>query len=372
MKRAVTIAGLLGSLSFASVVSPTSARANNSYLVEVTSRACGSVTITNHAIEAGLWLEVQVDFATGTSVPLFTETTRTVGNLSAGTHTVKVSARSQGEYVHSRIASVSVAPCNGTWPRLPVEGDQNGDRRADVLGIQAQTGDLYYYRMTTAGLASGIKAGTGWNNMVFMRQVNGFTGSDAGKYLIAVRKDGTVWRYDNRGAGRFANGTQIGSGLTGYSNFAISSLSFPPAWNSRTLLATKDGQLYGCELTRQQLGAPVALGQGWQETVKLVPVKVFQRGGPGELMSITTDGSLWRHTAQQDDSAPALQTPVKIGRGWTAMQTVASPGSLDGDALDDLVARRSDGNLYKYLNQGGHWGPATKIGQNWQRIRLLA
>ncbi|MFZ2259164.1 MAG: hypothetical protein WAV52_00205, partial [Luteococcus japonicus] len=360
------------SVALTTVVSPVWARANNSYLVDVASTSCGSVTITNHAIEAGLWLEVQVDFASGTDVSMFAEGTRTLTSLPAGTHIMKISVRDQGDHVHSHVRSVSVMPCNSSWPRLRVEGDQNGDRRADVLEIQAQTGDLYYYRMTATGLAGGIKAGTGWNKMVFMRQVDGFTGNDGGRYLIAVREDGTVWRYDNWGAGKFANGTQIGAGLTGYENYAITSLSFPPTWNSRALLATRSGQLHRFDLTRSRVGAPVAMDQGWQETVKLIPVRAFRRGGAGELMSITADGSLWRHAAQQDDTEPALQPPQQVGRGWGAMRTVTSPGSLDGDALDDLVARRSDGNLYKYLNQDGRWGAATKIGQNWNGIRLLA
>ncbi|MFZ2259165.1 MAG: hypothetical protein WAV52_00210 [Luteococcus japonicus] len=328
--------------------------------VTVTSPTCGTIKISNSSST-----EMLVDFDSGNSefvAPRSTVTLRGRSNqgMPGGGYSW-LSGASRADF-RAPAGHVTVKPCPG-GPRRPVDGDQNGDGKADVLGIQAKTGDLYYYRMTDRGLASGIKAGTGWKSMVFMQQVNEIEGGPSGNYLIAVRSDGTVWRYDNRGYGKFANGRQVGKGLKGHTNFAITATNDPFAFGEHSLLSTKGDELFFSPVSKDSVMDPMSLGAGWGATRKLMATRNFDGDNLGDLISIETDGSMFAQTAQGTR---------QVGSGWGAMQTVTSPGSLNGDKYSDLVARRSDGNLYKYLNQGGRWGAATKIGQNWNGIRLLA
>ncbi|MGO4957044.1 hypothetical protein ACTQ49_07200 [Luteococcus sp. Sow4_B9] len=359
MKR--TVAGVMCAAaltaSFA-VASPASAAGTT-----VTSPSCGVLKVTNTTSSA--WITL-VDSGDYVEVPA--GTTRTLTGLPGGSY-VWLGAPATADYP-STSGSTLVKPCTGS-PSRPVDGDQNRDGKADVLGIQAGTGDLYYYRMTATTLATGIKAGTGWNSMVFMQQVNEIEGEGTGNYLLAVRNDGTLWRYDNKGAGRFSNGTRIASGLDGYTNFTITGTNSPLSFGSHALIASKGDVLYMFDIMVDGLGDPIEIATGWGTTVKTIATRDFNKDQLGDLVTIREDGTMWAHTVSLSTDE-TFTTPRRVGHGWGAMQTVSSPGSLNGDSLSDLIARRSDGNLYKYINQGGVWAPAQQIGWNWQGIRLLA
>lgn len=360
-----TTVGVLGAATLMSVAVSAGAPAHAAGSVTVTASGCNTVKITNTTATTQYLSFDGGDFA-GAKRGVTTTLT-----LPGGEHSWL--AANDTADMPTASGQVSVKPCSGTKPR-PVDGDQNGDRRADVLGIQDKTGTLYYYRMGATGLADGVKAGTGWNNMVFMQQVNEIEGAGSPNVLIAVRNDGTVWRYDNRGYGRFANGRQIGSGLSGYDNFSITQTNNLLSFGGHALLARKGDNLYAFDLTatsvvRSTTSAEDLVTDGWGTTTKTIAVRDFDGDHFGDIVSIHSDGTMWADIMNPRSTGPVTR---QVGSGWGAMQTVTSPGSLNGDKYSDLVARRSDGNLYKYLNQGGRWGAATKIGQNWNGIRLLA
>ncbi|GAB2484263.1 hypothetical protein GCM10027030_18150 [Luteococcus sediminum] len=360
-----TTVGVLGAATLMSVAVSAGAPAHAAGSVTVTASGCNTVKITNTTATTQYLSFDGGDFA-GAKRGVTTTLT-----LPGGEHSWL--AANDTADMPTASGQVSVKPCSGTKPR-PVDGDQNGDRRADVLGIQDKTGTLYYYRMGAAGLADGVKAGTGWNTMVFMQQVNEIEGAGSPNVLIAVRNDGTVWRYDNRGYGRFANGRQIGSGLAGYTNFTITQTNSMVDWGGHALLASKGDNLHAFLLTNSSLErstdpAEDIVMDGWGTTTKTISTRDFDGDGFADIISIRQDGTMWADILSPRDIESA---PRRVGHGWGAMQTVTSPGSLDGDRRSDLVARRSDGNLYKYINKGGYWAPAVQIGTNWQGIRLLA
>ncbi|MEL4357750.1 MULTISPECIES: hypothetical protein [unclassified Luteococcus] len=331
--------------------------------VTVSSPSCNTIRVANS--QASTWV---VSLDSGDEIRVPAKATLDV-RVDAGGDYIWDAAPDQSD-AFTATYRVSVAACTGT-PARPLDGDQNKDRKADVLGIQASTGDLYYYRMTTGGLAGGIKAGNGWNRMVFMQQVNEIEGAGTPNYLIAVRDDGTVWRYNNLGYGKFSNGTQIGSGLKGYTNFTITQTNNMLAFGGHVLLATKGDTLYGIDLGAGAMAQPAEITTGWQSTVKLIAMRDFDGNNEGDLISIRSDGTMWFHKVMKYGPS-VFAAPKQVGSGWGRMQTVTSPGAVDADKLSDLISRRSDGNLYKYLNQGSKFGLAIQIGQNWNRIRLLA
>ncbi|MEL4505483.1 hypothetical protein AAEX63_09925 [Luteococcus sp. H138] len=331
--------------------------------ITVTSPSCNTLQVTNG--DSGAWV---VSLDSGQSITV------------RGQATVKVNVGGGGTYIWDAAPAnsdaftatyrTSVKSCTGS-PSRPIDGDQNGDGKADVLGIQAGTGNLYYYRMTATTLADGVKAGNGWNNMVFMQQVNEIEGTGTPNYLIAVRNDGTLWRYLNKGYGKFSNGVQIGSGLTGYTNFTVTQTNHVLDFGAHTLVATKGDSLIAFPLYDDGLDDPYEIGTGFGSVVKMIAMRDFDANNEGDLITIRRDGTMWFHKAMKTGET-LFAAPRRIGTSWGAMQTVSSPGSLNGDLLSDLIARRSDGNLYKYINRGGRWAEGAQIGRRWNGIRLLA
>ncbi|SEK77347.1 FG-GAP repeat domain-containing protein [Streptacidiphilus jiangxiensis] len=71
-----------------------------------------------------------------------------------------------------------------------------------------------------------------------------------------------------------------------------------------------------------------------------------------------------------DDHADARQKTLGPGLhgggGWAGYTAVASPGDLNGDGHDDLVARDTSGTLWFYAGRGnGRFAARVRIGGGW-------
>lgn len=364
---AAALSGLVGAAVF---LVPTPAHAASA--TSVTSPSCGTIKVTNTAT----WSESQ--YVTSDNDAFISilpkgqsEVTREV---PAGTYAWQAHGDDydRGYEAYGR---VTVAPCNSTWPKRRTPGDQNGDGRSDVLGIQASTGNLYYYRMTTTGLANGIQAGSGWNRMTFMQQVDGIVVAGSwqpANYLFAVRNDGTVWRYPNKGQGRFGNGVQVGSGFSGWSNFTVLPENNRILWGVPMLLASDGQRLHAFPIGDGTVTDALEVNEDWSDVVKTIGMRDFDGDSVADVVTVNSGGAMHLWAANLDFATDTVRQVRQIGSSWSAMGIVSSPGTLNGDWNSDLIARRSDGNLYKYINAGGRWSAGQKIGSNWNRIRILA
>lgn len=374
LRRLATIPCAASLLAGSFLLTGPAPAARAAYLVTVTNPSCNTIRFTN----SDSW-GAYVKLDDGRSVTVPGRGSRTFTVKAGGDHYfLEATAQSDDP---GRVRMISVKPCSGT-PLRPKDGDESGDGKADVLGIHGKTGNLYYYRMTRRGLASGVKAGTGWHNMVFMQRVNEIQGPRSKNVLIAIHKNGTVWRYDNLGRGRLSKGRQIGSGMTGYTAFAVTPTNTNFAIGEHQLVATRKGWLYMAPLTASSVGKmnrhtgsdgySNAIINEWRtDSRKLMAMRNFNGIGDGDLLDVDSSGNFWFHPFE----ASMVQTygaPKRVGTSWSRMGIVASPGSMDGDRLNDVIARRDDGDLYTYTNKGGKWGSAVRIGQRWNGIRLLA
>jgi hypothetical protein len=94
--------------------------------------------------------------------------------------------------------------------QLHAAGDLNGDRKADILGIN-QAGLLYFYAGKGTGrFATAKQVGHGWNGFTLA----GGADLDGDRLADIVGRDsaGRLWFYKARGSGSFATAVQIGSG----------------------------------------------------------------------------------------------------------------------------------------------------------------
>lgn len=268
--------------------------------------------------------------------------------------------------------TVTVKPCTGGDVR-PVEGDENRDGRADVLGVRRDDAKLYYYEMGSAGLRSGVEVGHGWGTTNWMQRVEEIDGAGSGRRLVTRRDDGTVWMYTLGSKGAVSRGRQVGSGFQSYQNLSVMQLNngHAPGWH--VLTASRDGILYGWLLDSSGVVQKMPLVDGYGGTSQTLALRDFDTDGWADLMAVGADGSLEGELLRWNGEV----TSRVVGSGWTIMSSIYSPGDLTADGLPDIVARRKDdGHLYRYANTASGstrvWSRPVRIGANWNVVRLFA
>ncbi|MEV7613324.1 FG-GAP-like repeat-containing protein [Streptomyces sp. NPDC089799] len=113
---------------------------------------------------------------------------------------------------------VAVSPTTGNkwlgtgfnaYDVLTSAGDVTGDGRADLLGRQASTGDLYLFAHDgKGGLAPGVKVSGGWKSYKQVVGAGDLNGDGHGD-VLAVDGANTLWRFDGTGKGTFKARVQV-------------------------------------------------------------------------------------------------------------------------------------------------------------------
>ncbi|MEU4062063.1 VCBS repeat-containing protein [Streptomyces wedmorensis] len=167
------------------------------------------------------------------------------------------------------------------------------------------------------------KIGTGWN--IYTKVLSpGSLGGAAEADLIAVDKAGVLWQY----------------------------------------LAYPEGRL----TPRQRLGG------GWGQYTQIESQGDLTGDGKPDIVARDTSGVLWLYQGTGDYKAP-FTARTKVGGGWNTFDRILSVGDLDEDGVSDLVARKPNGELFRYSGTGSATGalykPPVKIGHGFQVYNLL-
>ncbi|MFE5730635.1 FG-GAP repeat domain-containing protein [Streptomyces sp. NPDC056528] len=166
------------------------------------------------------------------------------------------------------------------------------------------------------------QVGKGWN--IYTTVLSPGNVGGAKEYdLIGVDKAGVLWSYLSYPDGRLTVRTKVGGG-----------------WNTYNQIA----------------------GQG-------------DLTGDGKVDIVAKDktGYLWLYKGTGNYKAP-FTGRVKIGGGWGVYDRILSVGDLDLDGKTDLIARKTNGELYRYSGTGSAAAPfakAVKIGTGFQNFNLL-
>ena len=64
-----------------------------------------------------------------------------------------------------------------------------------------------------------------------------------------------------------------------------------------------------------------------------------------DLLARRSDGTLWRYPGK---GAGTFGAGAQIGSGWQGMTALATPGDVTNDGVPELLARRADGTLHLY------------------------
>ncbi|AEV84496.1 FG-GAP repeat-containing protein [Actinoplanes sp. SE50] len=190
--------------------------------------------------------------------------------------------------------------------------------RIDAAGL------LYHYAGQAGGtLAGACKRGYGWAPSYLTHVAR------QGTTLVAVDRDGVLWRYPADPAnGRYTGGTKVraGSGFGG----------------TETLLAPGD----------------------------------IDGDGQPDLVVRDRQGTLSRYPGTAAGGyGPPIAIPAAAGVPWSTYDLLFSPGDFARDAADapDLIGRTADGALWLLRGDGrGGFGPATQIGTDWQIYPAIA
>lgn len=250
----------------------------------------------------------------------------------------------------------------------PVLGDENGDGRSDVLGVDTRGRLSLYTTSASMALSNAGQVGAGWTNTTWASRVPDVTG-DGRSDLLGRRTDGTLWLYPGKGNGRFGAATRVGTGWNTMDKLVV----LPDVNGDRSpelLAVSAKGYLESYRITARGLSHQLRVGHGWGSGISYLTTVGSSSGDANpDLLAVKTDGTLVSYTM---NAAGRVTGTRQVGHGWKGFTVVYSPGDLSKDGRRDLVARRSDGTLSVYRHTGGGTfaGP-TQIGKGWNSIRLF-
>ena len=294
------------------------------------------------------------------------------------------------------------------YNQIQAGGDINGDGAADVMA-RTPAGQLYSYSSTGTGLSGRTTVGNGWNWALSLANMGG--GVVYGKSeLFARTSNGGVYYYPGNGSGGFtARQELMASGwptelpihhtmsmdsnpnseflTVDYNTKSLINIDTDAAlaskWNTKTATVglgdvTGDGrgdilartsagalQLYpGRGDNNLALGAPIALGNGWNIYNAIIGAGDMSGDGIADFLARTTGGELYLFKGLGNGKFAGR---VKLGAGYNVYTQIAAPGDLDGDGLADIVGRDSAGKLWRMSGKaGGTLAARAQIGFGWQ------
>ncbi|MFE5947697.1 FG-GAP repeat domain-containing protein [Streptomyces sp. NPDC056480] len=221
----------------------------------------------------------------------------------------------------------------GFRPRYPVE--VTFDHSADVIDVDNdkdgygdgtwflhKDGTLRYNWFEGPGDQRSKQVGKGWNIYTTVLSPGSIGGAKEAD-LIGVDKAGVLWSY----------------------------------------LAYPDGSLT----------ARTRVGGGWGQYDQVEGQGDLSGDGKPDIVARDRTGVLWLYKGTGDYKAP-FEGRTKIGGGWNVYDRLLSVGDLDADGRTDLIARKPNGDLFRYSGSGSAQAVFQKpvqIGHGFQIYNLL-
>ncbi|MER7584683.1 VCBS repeat-containing protein [Kitasatospora sp. NPDC097691] len=243
-------------------------------------------------------------------------------------------------------------------------GDFNGNGKKDLVAVEVSTGKLWSYPGTgTGALGSRVLIGNGgWNGMSNLAV--GDLNRDGKDDIVATEKStGKLWLYPGTGSG-VGDRVEIGSGgWNGMNNTAVGDFNGD---GKDDVVASENstGKLWLYPGTGSGLGSRVEIGSGgWNGMNKIVSPGDMNKDGKDDIVATeTSTGKLWLYPG----TGRGLGDRVEIGTaGWNGISDYAG-ADFTGDGIGDLAAVDSDpgqtGKLYLYKGTGSGLSARTEIG----------
>ncbi|MFJ4225566.1 FG-GAP-like repeat-containing protein [Microbacterium sp. NPDC089695] len=243
-------------------------------------------------------------------------------------------------------------------------GDLTGDRKGDVVALSTG-GSLAIYPGTGTGtFRAAITVDPYWGDTPFTT-LGDFTG-DGNADLARVDDAGGLILHSGDSRGGLLPPVQIGSGWGGFAQL-IGGLDFTGDRLPDVIARTTTGDLYvyaGNGRGGWLSGRGVKIGNGWSSLNSISHAGDFNGDSRGDLIARSSaDGSLWLYPST---GSGGWGTPVRIGSGWGSLTSIHGAGDIDGDGAPDVIARSSTGDLLLYPGNGrGGFLSSRVIGSGW-------
>lgn len=277
------------------------------------------------------------------------------------------------------------------WGRMDIvtPGDLTGDGTPDLLARDNQTGTLYTYPGNgSGGFGARVTAGTGWNGVSLIAAAGDFD-HDGHQDLYAVRKaDWKLYLYAGRGDGTFGTRYLADDGYRGWDDAdTLINVGDAGPWPGNELLIRETTGRYvmipgGGTTQKENAGSVLdgSLGQGASTRyTQVAPVGDFDGDGIADVVGIDSrTGELELHTVSLSEngaSADPLRAPVVIGAGWAGMRLASTDTDrtydYDGNSVQDIVTRGTDGEVSTTGPQHGSWWSSESWGTGFKHMTLL-
>ncbi|KQZ88742.1 hypothetical protein ASD62_04890 [Phycicoccus sp. Root563] len=261
------------------------------------------------------------------------------------------------------------------WPVRDLQLELN--RRGYAVG----TADGAFGAKTTTGVSSfqkaaqvkvtGVVSANDWRALSGLSYTKalalsvpargGFNADGRGDVLGRTRA-GDLMLYPVLGS-TVGKAVKIGAGWGGFAQVLS-----PGDWNGDrfsdvlALTGTGDLWLYRGNGRGGMLAGRVLVGSGFKPSTLLVAPGDWTGDGRPDLLARKTNGELWLLTG--NGVGGFASTARKIGTGWQIFTDIATPGDVNKDGKPDLIGRSNTGLLYLYLGTGaGTTGTGYRPGQ---------
>jgi hypothetical protein len=185
--------------------------------------------------------------------------------------------------------------------------------------------------------------------------------------LLAADSAGTLYRYDGNGAGAFSGRVVLGRGWQ-----ARDMITMVGDWNGTGAaqdVIARDGSgnlwLYNGPGKSAAFTSATIIGKGWSGMSALFSPGDWNGDGTVDLIARRrSDGALLLYPG---NGTGGFKTSSVIGNGWGTITALVPAGDWDLNGTNDFIARRSDGVVVLYKGNGtGGFAGTTIIGRGWQ------
>lgn len=167
---------------------------------------------------------------------------------------------------------------------------------------------------------------------------------------------------------------QVGSGWHIYAGKLLSPGNLGGAKEADLLGVDKAGVLWEyLAYPNGSLTARIRLGAGWGQYSQIAGQGDLTGDGKADIVARDASGVLWLYAGTGNYSVP-FAPRTKVGAGWNIYDRLVSVGDLDADGRTDLVARKPNGELFRYSGTGkapAVFSKPVKIGSGFQAYNLL-
>jgi hypothetical protein len=263
--------------------------------------------------------------------------------------------------------TVSISGATPAWRDLV------GDDGFGELLVQDSTGLVASYKGTGTGGVSSRQAGGVFAVGASLVPFGDVDGDRCNDVLVRLGNELRVYR---PGCGKALTPavpyTVIG---TGWGQFNV--LTSPGDVNgdgARDLIARQSttGDMYFYAGTADhRFKAAVKFGTNWKTYTKVVGAGDLNGDGRGDLLGHDQAGGLWRYYGTANGGVTA---GVKLASAWgMGYTTLVGVGDISGDGKPDLVARTTDGRLFRHSGTGnGTIAGSAQIGNSgWAAFKGL-